>query len=74
MTKAQITKALEKLAALQSKNNDACIEAGLGNERFSESRLSNNPLSIERCKLADQEYTLRQQLSAITGERRTIRC
>ena len=68
MNKSKLIQQIRKLEELSSRNNDACLDAGLGLETYSESRRSTNPLSIERCRLADQLNALRNKLADIGGK------
>lgn len=67
MTAGQINKELDKLDVLDSANTTAMIAAGLGNEKYTQSVYSENPLSRQRVALAERRAALRYEITQRYG-------
>jgi hypothetical protein len=69
MTAGEINKELDKLDLLSSKNTDAFIEAGRGDERPSDYRHKGDPLSLEANALTDRRGRLHNEIERRYGPR-----
>jgi hypothetical protein len=67
MTPSEINKALDKIDELQSKNNQAFIDAGRGLEKPSDFWNKSDPLSTEYRMLSEKKSELQREIYRRVG-------